>query len=58
VGATFGFTFWLFLLPIRIPEAPTSEPPAFRLSRSVGWLVAGALCAIAFIGILGPGFPL
>jgi hypothetical protein len=58
VGATFGFTFWLFLLPVRIPEAPPSGPPAFRLSRSVGWIVAGTLCALAFISFLGPGFPL
>lgn len=58
VGATFGFTFWLLLLPVGIPEAPTSGPPALMLSRSVGWIVAGALCALAFIGILGPGFAL
>jgi hypothetical protein len=58
VGATFGFTFWLFLLPVKIPEAPTNGQPAFLLSRSVGWIVAGVLCALIFISFLGPGFPM
>jgi hypothetical protein len=30
----------------------------FVLPRSVGWIVAGALVGLTFIGALGPGIPL
>jgi hypothetical protein len=57
-GGTFGLTFWLLLLPFGIPEPPGSEQPPFMVPRSVGWIVAGALSALIFIGVLGPGISL
>jgi hypothetical protein len=57
VGGTFGVTFWLLLLPLVVPGAPTPLQHPFMVPRSVGWVVAGALCALAFIGVLGPGIP-
>jgi hypothetical protein len=55
--ATFGIMFWLFLLPLGIPKTSTTVQDHFIISRGVGWIAAGALCTIAFICILGPGFP-
>src|SRR5438552_1126094 len=54
-GGTFGLTVWLLLLPLWIPEpaAPAQHP--FIVSRSAGWIVAGAVSALIFIGVLGPG---
>ena len=57
-GGTFGLTFWLLLLPLGIPEAHTPVQHPFVIPQSVGWIVAGALCALAFIGVLGPGIRL
>lgn len=57
-GGTFGLTAWLLLLPLWIPEAPTSVEHPFMLPRSVGWIVAGALVGLIFIFVLGPGLPL
>jgi hypothetical protein len=57
-GGTFGLTVWLLLLPLVIPEAPASAEHPFVLPRSVGWIVAGALVGLTFIGALGPGIPL
>jgi hypothetical protein len=57
-GGTFGLTFWLLLLPLAIPEGPTPVEHPFVITRSVGWIVAGALIALTFIGVLGPGIPL
>ena len=58
VGGTFGVTFWLLLLPLVVPGAPAPMQQPFMVPRSVGWIVVGALCALAFIGALGPGIPL
>lgn len=57
-GGTFGVTFWLLLLPLVVPGATTPMPHPFIVSRRVGWIAAGAICAIVFIGALGPGIPL
>ncbi|MBD0372472.1 MAG: hypothetical protein ICV60_16630 [Pyrinomonadaceae bacterium] len=57
-GGTFGLTVWLLLLPMVIPEAPEQAEHPFVLPRITGWIVAGALVALIFIGILGPGIPL
>ena len=57
-GGTFGLTVWLLLLPLSIPEAPTSGAHHFTLPRSIGWIVAGTLIGLTFIGVLGPGIPL
>ena len=57
-GGTFGLTFWLLLLPLGILEAPTRVRYPFMIPQSVGWILAGALCALAFVGVLGPGIPL
>lgn len=57
-GGTFGVTFWLLLLPLRIPEPPNTAEYPLAVKRSRGWLVAGVLCALVFVGVLGPGFPM
>ena len=57
-GGTFGLTIWLLLLPLVVPEPVTLEGRPFELSRSVGWIVAGALTATMFIGVLGRGIAL
>ncbi|HEX8650075.1 MAG TPA: hypothetical protein VF708_04480 [Pyrinomonadaceae bacterium] len=57
-GGTFGLTVWLLLLPLSIPEASASVEHPFMVPRSRGWIVAGALIGLTFIGVLGPGIPL
>lgn len=57
-GGTFGLTIWLLFLPLTIPEEPTPVEHPFIVPRSVGWIVAGALVALVFIGVLGPGIPI
>ena len=57
-GGSFGLTAWLLLLPLMIPEAPTPARHPFIVPRNVGWIVAGALTGLTFIGVLGPGIPL
>jgi hypothetical protein len=54
-GGTFGLTCLLLLLPLRIPGLRTPAQHPFELPRSVGWIVAGALTALVFIFMLGPG---
>jgi hypothetical protein len=57
-GGTFGLTFWLLLLPFRIPAEPAHAQSHFVIPRSAVWIVAGALCALIFIFVLGPGIAL
>jgi hypothetical protein len=57
-GGSFGLTAWLLLMPLMIPKSPATTEHTFRLSRSVGWIAAGALAGLTFIGVLGPGIPL
>jgi hypothetical protein len=57
-GGTFGLTMWLLLLPLSLPEAPASVEQPFTVPRSRGWVVAGALIGLIFIGVLGPGIAL
>ena len=54
-GGTFGLTAWLLLLPLLIPEPPMPARHPFIVPRSIGWIVAGALTGLIFIGVLGPG---
>ena len=56
VGGTFGLTIWLLLLPLTIRGPESGE--TFQIPRHVGWIVAGALTAVIFIGVLGPGISL
>ena len=55
-GGTFGLTIWLLLLPLGISGPARSE--SFQIPRSVGWIVAGVLTALIFIGVLGRGISL
>jgi hypothetical protein len=57
-GGTFGLTVWLLLLPLSIPEEQPSVERPFMIPRSIGWIVAGALIGLIFIGALRPGIPL
>ena len=57
-GGTFGLTAWLLLLPLVIREPPKPARHPFTVTRSVGWIVAGALAGLTFIAVLGPGIPL
>jgi hypothetical protein len=57
-GGTFGLTAWLLLLPLLVPEPATPALHPFLAPRSVGWIVAGTLTGLIFIGVLGPGIPL
>ena len=54
-GGTFGLTAWLLLLPLGVTEAPAAQEQPFVIRRSVGWIAAGALIGLTFIGLLGPG---
>ena len=58
VGGSFGLTVWLLLLPLSVSEAPAPGAHPFIIPRSVGWIVAGTLIGLTFIGVLGPGIPL
>lgn len=57
-GGTFGLTIWLLLLPLSIPQAPEAAEGSFLIPRSLPWIVSGVLCALVFIGLLGPGIPM
>lgn len=57
-GGTFGLTIWLLLLPLTIPAAPEPARHPFTLARNTRWIVLGALTALTFIFVLGPGIPL
>lgn len=57
-GGTFGLTVWLLLLPFGIPAPPAPEQHPFVVPRSVGWIVAGTLSTLIFIGVLGRGISL
>ena len=52
-GGTFGLTIWLLLLPLVISGPASGE--LFQIPRSIGWIVGGALMAVIFIAVLGPG---
>ncbi|HEV2765917.1 MAG TPA: hypothetical protein VGV38_23230 [Pyrinomonadaceae bacterium] len=56
-GGTFGLTVWLLLLPLGLPRAPTHAGETFTVPRSAGLIAAGALTALVFVGLLGPGVP-
>jgi hypothetical protein len=54
-GGTFGLTIWLLLLPFFLPQIEAAEREPLIIPRSMRWIVAGALTAILFIGVLGRG---
>jgi len=54
-GGTFGLMIWLLLLPLTMPQTAESEPAPLTIARSIGWILAGALTAVIFIGVLGRG---
>ena len=53
-GGTFGLTAWLLIFPPFIPHGPASEEHPL-ISRSRGWIMAGALVGFIFVGVFGPG---
>jgi hypothetical protein len=57
-GGTFGLTIWLLLLPLFLPQLETEEREPLSLPRSPGWIIAGALTALFFIGVWGKGIDL
>lgn len=57
-GGTFGLTIWLLLLPLTMPQTEAHERAPFVIGRSIGWILAGALTAVIFIGVLGRGIAL
>ena len=54
-GGTLGLTIWLLLLPFLISRTTTNEPERFAIPRSIGWIIAGTLTALVFIGVWGRG---
>lgn len=57
-AASFGGTSALAWMATQLDRVPTATAPPFALVRSIPWLAAGALSAIVFIGLLGPGLRL
>jgi len=57
-GGTFGLTAWLLLLPLLIQNSATTSSYIFALARSVGWIVAGGITVLIFVGVLGRGISL
>lgn len=53
---TFGLTAWLLILA-RIPHLPRPRTPhrPLHFGRSLPWMAAAAILAIAFAAVLGPG---
>ena len=59
VGASFGLTWGLLLIPRMIRSvAAHQDSLATPLPLHNGWIATGALVAIGFVGILGPGIHL
>lgn len=54
-GGTFGLTIWLLLLPFFLPQIEMTAGEPLSVPRSVGWIIAGALTAVIFVGVLGRG---
>ena len=57
-GGTFGCTIWLLFLPLFLPKLQMTEPEPLTLPTSRGWIIAGVLTALFFIGIWGRGIDL
>ncbi len=57
-GGTFGVTFSLLLLPLRLRVWTIPSQDSFVIPRRVGWLVVGTIVGAAFVFVLGPGFSL
>jgi hypothetical protein len=59
VGASFGLTWGLLLIPRMIRSvAAHQDSLATPLPLHKGWIAAGLLVAIGFVGVLGPGIQL
>lgn len=54
-GGTFGLTIWLLILPFFLPQIETQGREPLNIPRSFGWIIAGALTAVIFVGVLGRG---
>jgi hypothetical protein len=57
-GGTFGLTAWLLLLPPLIKNSVTTSSYTFALARSMGWILAGVITVLIFVGVLGRGVSL
>lgn len=57
-GGMFGVTFWFLLLPLRVRARTVPTQDSFLIPRSRAWIVTGALVALTFVFVLGPGLSL
>jgi hypothetical protein len=57
-GGMFGVTFWFLLLPLRVRARTVPTQDSFIIPRSRAWIVTGALVALTFVFVLGPGLSL
>jgi hypothetical protein len=54
----FGAMVGLLVLPPSLPSTAEGETPIVSLRIDWSWVVAGAISAAVFIGVLGPGIRL
>jgi hypothetical protein len=54
----FGAMVGLLVLPPSLPSTAEGEMPVGSLRIDCSWVVAGAISAALFIGVLGPGIRL
>jgi hypothetical protein len=58
VGASFGLTAGLLVIPRMVPSSSVGSAARNRLTLQPYWVAVAFLVAIAFVGVLGPGIRL